>query len=767
MAATAAARRASGWQWRRPNSNAGLQAVVEAKAMPMVITRSYAKTPPKPKPQPAYLFAKNMEEVDYCPRTSAARLRTTNLISYLWISSYRSPDKTHHNLERFLHSPDLWHCAYQRSCYNRGLWAPTSRIDQETLADLDNLKRAVMDGTFAWGGKEQIFVFPPPKPGSDPPPIRQRDDPRGDFQDEIVQEVLIFVLEPLFEVRLSQRAFGGRPGRSAQSCLRYIQGNFDGVVWTVKGDLTKLYDDPQPELITRVLANVVQDSRVIELIASGLRGRLRLEVPIPRPVRVSYRQLKQLSEDKKPKRCPFWLDTVLGFAPVEAQKSPKWGYCHKLAPLLANIYLNELDSWMEGQMSEFFRPHDPNLGMEPDESPQGDYLWQHKKEPDSSDDEETYRNTPYIERRHYEDSSSSSDDEEGGDGKGGGGSPPPNPRLEQQLAVVAGKELMSDNSKRMEYIRYSGHFLISVRGTRHDALRAVERCRAFCRETFFTEPDLDPPVHITRRTFFLGHEIFRRRLIITRRQLFSDNRYRTLKLHKTILCVKADMQYCLHKLREVGVLKGDDHPLACMRLFHTEQAQTNAHMNKLLRALADWYKYAFNRKAVCGLIGYVFRSSLAKMYAAKYKLRSQAKVYKTASSDLSYQLKDRKGRTPQYRQAVVSGMKTGIEPIEFRFLDRIPEAVFSPLPRNWMPVHERLLREFASLKEPQTMEAELEAMRDKEPAAVRERLSSIVWESYRGGTASMANLDEDLAKKKLRHVTPYLSEHDHVPPPPL
>lgn len=69
--------------------------------------------------------------------------------------------------------------------------------------------------------------------------------------------------------------------------------------------------------------------------------------------RGSIRKKKVLAEDE-PKPDPYWLQTFFGFAPKEADKLASWGHCGILSPFILNIYLDELNHWMEGKIKEFY-----------------------------------------------------------------------------------------------------------------------------------------------------------------------------------------------------------------------------------------------------------------------------------------------------------------------------------------------------------------------------------------------------------------------------
>ncbi|XP_024526498.1 nuclear intron maturase 2, mitochondrial-like [Selaginella moellendorffii] len=341
------------------------------------------------------------------------------------------------------------------------------------------------------------------------------------------------VLELIYEAKFLRRSFGYRAGRGARECLRFIHSNFGDVSWTVKGDLSKLFDYPQAELFNRVLRNVIQDDKVGELIIKGMKTRAPLVVP----------QFKRLNPTKRkflefePRRTPLWLEVVLGFAPAEAQRTPDWG-CNKLGPFLANVYLSELDSWKEKQAELFRRPHDPSVGLN-----------------FSTDEQEK-----------------------------------PN------------------NARKMEYVRFGAHFLISVRGIRDDVLSFEEKCRVFCKQKYHREPDFGAPEAISTPTLFLGHHFFQTKKLKTKWEPSSNKRGTVSKVEKIVFCVDGAAEHAVQSLKRVGVLDDKDNTFPCMRLFHEDQ-----------------------------------------MYAAKHKLRTQIQVAKSASLDLCKPLKDpqKAGGEPQ------------------------------------------------------------------------------------------------------------------------
>ncbi|GKE00699.1 nuclear intron maturase 1, mitochondrial, partial [Tanacetum coccineum] len=89
-------------------------------------------------------------------------------------------------------------------------------------------------------------------------------------------------------------------------------------------------------------------------------------------------------------------------------------------------------------------------------------------------------------------------------------------------------------------------------------------------------------------------------------------------------------------------------------------------MNKFLETMVDWYQFTDNIKKIVSFCAYVMRSSMAKLYAARYKRKSQAKVCKKASRDLSLPLRQSiDNRTPIYAELLRLGLANDIAKLDF------------------------------------------------------------------------------------------------------
>lgn len=525
------------------------------------------------------------------------------------------------------------------------------------------------------------------------------------FQDRVVQEILLMVLEPVFEPRFSPRSHAFRPGRNAHTVIRTIRSNFAGYLWFLKGDVTELLDYVQSDVILSCVEKAVKDKKILSLIKSALKEtgncRTKNDSNYEESLRKRKRKKKKgtkkktILKDNEPKPDPYWLRTFYNFAPEEAAKVPSYGHCGILSPLLANVCLNELDQMMEEKIVEFFRPN------------KFDSIWK-----DSINDGSHNPTWP-------------------------------------EFVPLSGKE----KTRKMDYIRYGGHFLIGIRGPREDAVQIRKEIMEFCERRYGIKLDgIKVEIeHISRGIQFLDHMICQRVIHPTLRYTANGGKIVSEKSVGTFLSVTASLQQCIRRFRWLQLLKGDrdPEPLPCNPMLYSSQAHTNAQMNKFLETMADWYRYADNRKRIVGFCAYVIRSSLAKLYAARYRLKSRAKVYKIASRDLSRPLRESMNNSaPEYSDLLRMGYVDAIERVQFSHMSMIPSCDYAPLPRKWVPDHERVLHEYIRLQDPKFFCELHKSIKNNGFSLPQDQISKIVWDFKTLGVWRYLSKDDTITRNR-------------------
>jgi len=134
------------------------------------------------------------------------------------------------------------------------------------------------------------------------------------IRDRIVQQAVRMILEPIYEADFSQRSFGFRPCRCTMNAINYITLNTIGRAkyhWMIEGDISSYFDTIKHRQLIKLLRKRIKDGKLLWLIQKFLTAGVM--------------------ENK------LFRDIEMG--------TPQGGIC---SPLLANIYLHELDKYIEG-----------------------------------------------------------------------------------------------------------------------------------------------------------------------------------------------------------------------------------------------------------------------------------------------------------------------------------------------------------------------------------------------------------------------------------
>jgi RNA-directed DNA polymerase len=130
--------------------------------------------------------------------------------------------------------------------------------------------------------------------------------------DRLVQLMVKAILEPIFESDFHQNSHGFRPGKSCQTAMAQIHlmtaPRHKKMYWTIEGDISGCFDHIQHKILLRLLKRRIQDRKLLGVIWQMLRAGVM--------------------------EGSLFVKTTEG--------TPQGGI---VSPLLANIYLHELDEW--------------------------------------------------------------------------------------------------------------------------------------------------------------------------------------------------------------------------------------------------------------------------------------------------------------------------------------------------------------------------------------------------------------------------------------
>lgn len=362
---------------------------------------------------------------------------TTEILERIRKSSTDHKNGVFTRLYRYLLRDDVYKIAYKNLYANQG--AATKGTDNDTADSfsqeyIDKIIMELSSGTY------------------EPKPVRRtyREKKNGklrplgipSFKDKIVQDIVRMYLEAIYEPIFSDRSHGFRPGRSCHTALTQITKGFNGIKWFIEGDIKGCFDNIDHDVLLSILTRKIKDSRFINLIRKFLKAGYM--------------------EEWK------YHTTYSG--------TPQGGI---LSPILANIYLNELDIKIDEIKKAFDKP--AKRGKTHEYSAK---QWQIEKAEKAIKDC-TNANEKALLILELK-------------------------KLKKELCSIPAKD---QSDKKIVYVRYADDFLIGVNGTKEECQQIKSLLKEFLTEHLKLELS-DEKTKITHSSDcarFLGYDVRVRR----------------------------------------------------------------------------------------------------------------------------------------------------------------------------------------------------------------------------------------------------------------
>jgi group II intron reverse transcriptase/maturase len=226
-------------------------------------------------------------------------------------------DWVNSDLYRLLYKIDLYEVAYERIKSSPGNM--TAGVDGDTLDGFSYevvgaIIESLRDESFQFKPARRVFI---PKANGKMRPLGIA-SPR----DKVVQEAIRLILEAIYDspygAYFHDSSHGFRPNRSCHTALEEFRFKWPGVNWIIEGDIRSCFDEIDHHTLISLLRRKIADGRFLGLIWKALRA--------------GYLWQKERR------------DTLIG--------SPQGSI---ISPILANVYLHELDCFVEGLRQQYER----------------------------------------------------------------------------------------------------------------------------------------------------------------------------------------------------------------------------------------------------------------------------------------------------------------------------------------------------------------------------------------------------------------------------
>ena len=439
--------------------------------------------------------------------------------------------------------PDIYYIAYERLYSNNG--ASTKGVNDDTADSFSENKinriiKMLADESYTPNPVRRTYITK----------INGKLRPLGipTFTDKLVQEVLRMILEMVYEPIFKNTSHGFRPNRSCHSALEQIQVEFTGARWFIEGDIKGCFDNINHNTLVNIINEKIKDARLVKLIYKFLKAGYL--------------------EDWK------YNNTYSG--------TPQGGI---VSPILTNIYLHELDEFVENLIVSFNKPSTRLFTTE--------YQALANK----------IRNIKYHLKKCNENNKA---------------------ELIEQLKITRSKLLKtpckSQTDKKMHYVRYADDFIISVNGSKEDCEMLKSKLTDFIANSLEMQLSEEKTLitHSNTHARFLGYDIKVRR---NNQIKPSGNGHTKRTLSGKVelnIPLKDKIEKFLFNNEIVLINNNKLTPCARVKLLHLSDLEIVNAYNSELRGICNYYNMASNFYLL-NYFQYLMEYSCLKTLASKHK----------------------------------------------------------------------------------------------------------------------------------------------------
>jgi group II intron reverse transcriptase/maturase len=377
-------------------------------------------------------------------------------------------------------------------------------------------------------------------------------------RDKVVQQAILFILEAVYEPSFWDYSHGSRPGRGTHTALKYIKYKFKESKWCIEADIESNFPNINHKILLNLLKKRITCPKFLSLIKNSIKA--------------GY------VENGK------FFESNIGLFQGNIT-----------SPILNNVYLHELDSFMDGLINLF------TCGK------------RRKKNP-------AYRRFSYLMEKAADDSFTIKN-------------------LRKQRRKLNSKDPFDRSFKRLYYVRYVDDFVVGVIGSREETVEIEDKIREFLKNRLklTLSPEKTFITYFSKQyisflgTFIKGTWERTKKLAAVKRKGVTRKEKIT---SRTVL--KAPIKSLFEKATLNGFFKKRNQefvPTKVGRCINLEHEDILRYYNSIIHGILNYYSFANNHKSLGSLI-HGLKFSCARTLALKYKLRHISKVFRKFGSKL-------------------------------------------------------------------------------------------------------------------------------------
>jgi group II intron reverse transcriptase/maturase len=475
-----------------------------------------------------------------------------------------------YNVYRLMYKEDLYIVAYERIKSKPGNMTPGS--DGETLDgfSLETIREIIQDmRTEQFRFKPVRTTFIPKANGK----MRKLGIPC--VRDKVVQEVIHLLLEAIYDSPhgpyFKETSHGFRPNRSCHTALREFRGKWTAVNWLIEGDIRACFDELDLHTLVSLLHKKIHDQRFLNLIWKLLKA--------------GYLDLHGVKRE-----------SLIG--------SPQGSLA---SPILANVYLHELDEFVEGLRAEV------ETGEEKHRDP-------------------TYRSLSKKKARMAAEGRARTKEFKA---------------IVKAMRALPSRQVHDSEYVKMRYLRYADDWLIGIGGSHALAEEIKQKIKTFLSDHLkltLSEEKTCITNARTQEAFFLGTTLKIGNGGKAKVKQMTNWTGKTFKRRTTgwETVMKAPLPRLVKRLSDRGFCTKEGEPIPKSGWAFLDAEQIVSLYSSVNRGIQNYYRFADNWGQL-NRVQYILQCSLAKTLARKYQI-SMAKIFKRFGKQMTISVAAKDGR---------------------------------------------------------------------------------------------------------------------------
>lgn len=469
----------------------------------------------------------------------------------------KNPEYRFQRLYRNLYNPDFYLLAYKNIYANGGSMTPGVNgitIDGMSSQRIAKLIESLKDRSYQPNPARRTYIAKK----NNPVKKRPLGIPSGD--DKLVQEVIRMLLESIYEPNFSDASHGFRPQKSCHTALTKIQKTFTGAKWFVEGDIKACFDSFDHHVLIDILRKRIDDEAFISLMWKFLKA--------------GYMEQWQYHMT--------YSGTPQGSG---------------MSPILANIYLNELDRYMWEYKARFYKP---TRTANPAHRNMASKIFYYKAKNDKVWDDLSVEEKKECARTLRQ--------------------------MRSEQRKLPTHPVQETSYKAIQYVRYADDFIVGVIGSHEDAKKLKQDLTVFLKEklglTLSTEKT--KITNTAENARFLGYDISVSRSQDIKR-LKNGKRQR---VYSGVVQLRMPLEKWTAKLLEYGAIriKKDESgkerwkTMPRGKLINRTDIEILSRYNSEIRGLYNYYAIAGNVSTLNHFSSRM-KYSMLKTFGSKYRCK--------------------------------------------------------------------------------------------------------------------------------------------------